>query len=123
MHGDGHTSGIHQGKGPHANAKDRARDLINIFYAAEAFFQQACAFIEPGDKKAVDGKAGRILDDDRYLAVKGIEINQIIDQAALGLRTGDDLHQLVLGRMIEIMDADNSCRMFGALGNVADQKG
>ena len=82
---------------------------------SNALLEQQAGFVEPRHKEAVDHEAWTVGTDDDHLAEGLAVLDGAFDGFSAGRRGGDDLHQAVLCRVVEEMQAHETVRSTGGL--------
>ena len=122
VHRDRNSGDVHQLEGAHPDLKGPLGGLLDGRDVGQLFFEHAGGFVQKGDEEAVDGKPGRVLDHDGGLAVQLGRQQRFIDRFRAGRLVGNDFQQPVLGRMVEIVQADEAVGPIGLRGELAHVK-
>ena len=115
VQGNGWPGEVHQAKWTEANAEGLARDGVDLRCGSNALLEQQAGFVEPRHKEAVDHEAWTVGTDDDHLAEGLAVLDGAFDGFSAGRRGGDDLHQAVLCRVVEEMQANETVRSTGGL--------
>ena len=85
----------------------------------QVFFEHAGGLVQEGHEKAVHGKPGGVLDEDRGLAVQLRRQEGFLHGRRAGAAVRDHLEQTVLGRVVEVVQADEAVGPGGLVSEIA----
>ena len=118
-----HAGDVHQLEWSHADPESLLGAFVDRRSRCEAFLQHAHGFGQPREEEAIDDEAVRVARGNRGLAERFLEAPGAAIGRRIGGLPGNDFDEPVLGRMIEVVQANDALGARRRGGQLGDRVG